>query len=302
MRVTIRRKLVAAVGGLLLAVLRLAAQEPPPRVPPAAANPAVELNRPALPAEKAETEGESPFADSLETDRDSFTPATRLVGKHRFLLESAYSFIDNRGVKETHSFPELLLRSGLTDWLELRLGWNYEVGGASSDISSAQGESDFEGPGLVREHTLSYGFKVRVTEQREWVPASAFLFMAGTPTGGEETDTHVTGTYVFGWELPNRWKADAALRYGTGSEGGDRFGVWAPSAVLRIPIGERVNVHGEYFGLFSQDRAENFTRHYLSPGIHYLITPDLEVGIRAGWGLNDQSARFFVNAGVGWRF
>jgi hypothetical protein len=32
------------------------------------------------------------------------------------------------------------------------------------------------------------------------------------------------------------------------------------------------------------------------------ITPDLEVGVRVGWGLNDQSARFFVNAGVGLRF
>jgi hypothetical protein len=36
--------------------------------------------------------------------------------------------------------------------------------------------------------------------------------------------------------------------------------------------------------------------------VHYLVTPDLEVGVRVGWGLNDQSARFFSNAGFGWRF
>jgi hypothetical protein len=61
-------------------------------------------------------------------------------------------------------------------------------------------------------------------------------------------------------------------------------------------------VHAEYFRLFSQDKAVNFNRQYFSPGGHYLITPDLEVGGRVGWGLNEQSARFFVNAGFGLRF
>jgi hypothetical protein len=32
------------------------------------------------------------------------------------------------------------------------------------------------------------------------------------------------------------------------------------------------------------------------------VTPDLEVGIRVGWGMNDQSARFFANGGFGLRF
>jgi hypothetical protein len=36
--------------------------------------------------------------------------------------------------------------------------------------------------------------------------------------------------------------------------------------------------------------------------MHYLITPNLEVGLRLGWGLNEQSAAFFTNVGFGWRF
>jgi hypothetical protein len=61
-------------------------------------------------------------------------------------------------------------------------------------------------------------------------------------------------------------------------------------------------VHAEYFSIFSTDKAEEFTRHFFSPGAHYLITPDVEVGVRVGWGLNDQSTRFFTNVGFGWRF
>jgi hypothetical protein len=141
-----------------------------------------------------------------------------------------------------------------------------------------------------------------VTEQQAWIPESALLVMGRTPVGGEPTATQVTAAYIFGWKLPNRWKADFAMRYGSGSDNGDRFNVWAPSAVLRIPLGERWTVHGEYFGLFSQGRDGDFCRHYLSPGAHYLITENLEVGVRVGWGVNDQSDRFFVNAGFGWRF
>ncbi len=72
--------------------------------------------------------------------------------------------------------------------------------------------------------------------------------------------------------------------------------------MLRVPIGERFQVHAEYFGLFSENRQENFVRHFFSPGAHYLITPNLEVGLRVGWGLNEQAARFFSNVGFGVRF
>src|SRR5262245_49060578 len=40
------------------------------------------------------------FEDAIETDRDSFTPATTTAGRRRLIVESAYSFIDNRDVKE----------------------------------------------------------------------------------------------------------------------------------------------------------------------------------------------------------
>jgi hypothetical protein len=36
--------------------------------------------------------------------------------------------------------------------------------------------------------------------------------------------------------------------------------------------------------------------------MHYLITPNFEIGLRVGWGLNDEAAHFFSNAGIGWRF
>lgn len=245
--------------------------------------------------------------DEIETDRDSFTPATTTSPRGRLIAETAYTFADNRGFKETHSFPELVLRYGLSDRVELRLGWNYEVGGEATDVTGAEGGSDAlaAGPRLLREYTLQYGVKLRVTDQDRWTPRTAIIVTGFTPTGGNSgttTATQIAVAGVAGWELPNRWRFDTAFRYGTASDGGDRFNVWAPSAVLRVPFREKWALHAEYFGTVTTGKVEYSATHYFSPGVHYLVTPDLEVGVRLGWGLNDQSARFFANTGVGYRF
>ena len=252
--------------------------------------------------------GERPIEaepDEIETDRDSFTPATTIVGRRRLIVESGYSFLDNRGFKETHSVPELIFRYGLSDRIELRLGWNYEVGGAASEVSGSSAleeEAALNGSKLVKEYTLSYGAKFRVNDQYQWIPRSIVILQGLTPTGGASNQTQIVATYAAGWTLPNRWQFDSAIRYVTESEEGDHFNIWAPSAVLKVPLGEKWAAHAEYFGFITGGKELNTTKHYLSPGLHYLVTPDLEIGVRLGWGLNDQSARFFSNVGVGYRY
>ena len=241
--------------------------------------------------------------DEIETDRDSFTPATTTAGRRRLILESAWTFTDHRAVPDGHSLPELIGRYGLTDRLELRLGWNYEVGGATGEatghsigVTGAAPDREIE-----RESNASYGLKYQVNKQQSWLPESAVIVQGFTPTSGEETATQVVGTYVIGWQLTEETKLDAAMRYGTGEEMGDHFNIFAPSIVLKSEIAEGVTAHIEYFSIFSSHQADNFERHYISPGVHYLVTPDCEIGVRVGWGLNDQSSKFFCNIGIGWR-
>lgn len=252
--------------------------------------------------EIGETALENPWENHLETDRDSYTPSTRTVDKGRWIVESSYSFIDNRHVAETHSFPELLLRYGLTERIELRLGGNYEVGGEGNEVSGGQGAEGFGAGQLVQETQLLYGIKARLRNQDAWLPESSLILQGHTPTSGPNPATAFTAAYVFGWELPKEWKLDSAIRYGVDKEQADRFEAWSPSIVLRKTLAERWNVHAEYFGKFSQNKQPNFILHFFSPGVHYLVTPNMEVGLRVGWGLNEQTPPFFSNAGVGVRF
>ncbi len=245
---------------------------------------------------------ENPFAEHIETDRDSFTPSTRTVNAGRWIIESSYSFIDNRDTAETHSLPESLLRYGLSDWIELRLGGNYEVGGEGADVSAGGGIAEFDGDRIVRETQILYGLKLRLSEQQNWLPESSVIVQGHTPLAGPDPATAFSLGYVAGWELPDEWKLDSAIRFGVDKEKDDRFETWSPSIVLRKTLTDRWNVHAEYFGHFSQDRTDNFAKHFVSPGVHYLITPNIEIGLRVGRGLNNEAPRFFSNAGLGWRF
>lgn len=241
--------------------------------------------------------------EPIETDRDSFTPTTTLTGQHAWIVEAAYSYVDNRNRADTHSYPEFLLRYGAWENIEFRLGYNFEVGGAGNEISSG-GSSDFEdfSSQLEREHSISYGLKAAVTKQNGWIPRSAAILQASTPLGGEANDTQLVADYVAGWELLNKMQFDTSLRYSAASDRQDHFDIWAPSAVFKVPLGEKWNVHAEYFALFSDHKEDEFTKHFFSPGAHYLVRPNLEIGLRVGWGLNHDSANYFSNAGLGWKF
>ena len=116
-----------------------------------------------LPSEAAE-------AEELETDRDSFTFATSTAGRKLTITEASYSFIDNRSGPESHSFPELLVRHGISENVELRLGWNYEAGGPGTVSGNEVGGQDLQ---VETEGRILYGAKFLTSKQSGWTPASA---------------------------------------------------------------------------------------------------------------------------------
>ena len=252
---------------------------------------------------RADARAESAEPPELETDRDAFTPATGTVRRRVSVLETSYSFIDNRDVKDTHSLPELLVRRGLTDHIELRLGWNYEVGGAGNVVSGNEGGGDESAGGaLERESELLYGLKAQLTEQRGLLPRSALILQGYTPTSGASPATDWVGAYAFGWELPNRMRLDSSMRYGTDHAEHDVANQWMPSVVLRAPLTERWQVHAEYFGIYTDGGATDDCRAFFSTGTHYLIAPNVELGVRIGWGLTHDAPNAFSNLGLGGRF
>lgn len=249
---------------------------------------------------EAEVEGDGEGEEEFETDRDSITPSTTLVAPGRSVFETSYTFIENRRGPATHSFPEALFRYGLSDRLELRLGWNYEVGGVNTILSGNSTPVHAEEESGSR---LLYGAKFSLLEQQRALPQAAIIVQGTTPTSGESNLSNLSLTPVWGWTLPNGWVWDSACRFQTSHDGEeDHFNVWTPSTVLKVPLREKWQAHIEYFSVFADGREASTEQHFFSPGIHRLITPNMEVGVRVGWGLNEDAPDFFSNFGIGWQF
>jgi hypothetical protein len=236
--------------------------------------------------------------EELETDRDSFTFAPTTAGPGTSILEASYSFIDNRLGPEAHSFPEVLLRRGFGEKVEARLGFNYEAGGPGTVSGSEFGGEDIE---TEDESRILYGTKVETTEQDGWLPRSAAILQGYTPVSGPSNKSTLVFGEAWGWRFAGGWEWTTAMRYGTGFEEQDAFSQWAPSSVIKIPVGERWNVHVEYFGIFSTGKEVPLNVQYASCGGHVLATENLEIGLRVGWGLNETTPAFFSNVGIGWR-
>lgn len=237
--------------------------------------------------------------EELETDRDSFTFAPTTSGAETSILETSYSFIDNRSGPESHSFPEVLVRRGLGTRIEARFGVNYEAGGAGTVSGSEFGGEDIE---TEEESRILYGTKIETSDQDGLRPRSAALLQGFTPVSGPSQRSTLMVGESFGWRFAGGWEWTTAMRYGTGFDQHDSFNQWAPSSVVKVPVGDRWNAHVEYFGIFSTQKRVPLNVQYASVGGHVLPTDDLEIGLRVGWGLNDTSPGFFSNVGFGWRY
>ena len=238
----------------------------------------------------------------LGTDRDAFTPCTHTVAPGTILQEASSVYIDNQTGLPTNNYPEWIVRVGASDRIEWRFGVNYGAGSQGNVVTSVEvGEGTSDGRRLY-ESSLLYGFKVNATAQDGWLPESCFIMEGTTPTSGDVLGSVPVATIVAGWKLPADWRLDAAIRYAysEGLEGW--FSRWSPSVVLRVPVTDRWEVHAEWFGSFTQGLVDDANQPFFSPGTHLMLTRNLEIGVRVGWGLTPEAAPFFSDAGLGWRW
>jgi hypothetical protein len=250
----------------------------------------------------------NPFYRGVETDRAAYTPAISTAPIGTMIVEAGYSFIANRHLPSEHSYPELMLRFGLSERIELRFGWNEQLGGGSSVVSPIQVQ---EGLVLAPKNPFNpisyqngflFGAKARLICQDGWIPSNTVIVQGYKPSLGDTRKAQVQATYALGWELAPRWRFDMAVRYATESEIRDDWATWSPSVVFRAPFAERWSADVEYFGIVPRGQSGGMSQHFAGPGIQFLVTPDAQINLRVGTGLTSQSPEFYMSVGMGVAF
>lgn len=241
--------------------------------------------------------GGPPVDDDLQTDRPDFVEASTTVGKGVLQIESGYTYIRNKDPGDdsvVHSAGEVLFRYGvLEDWIELRLGVFpfSESQSAASPMVKTNGVED-----------LYLGVKFGVTPQEGIWPEMCLVPQMTVPTGH---DSVTAGTcraginWLYGWDVTDFIGVGASTQFNTAIDDGTskRYTRWAQAITINYNLAEKVGAYTEWFALMPSGADTVQTEHYADGGFTYRPTPDMQFDVRAGIGLSDASADYFLGTG-----
>jgi len=247
---------------------------------------------------QAEPGGGPDLNEPLVTDRPDFTEASSTVGRGVVQIETGYTyFYDNDGGNQSigHSYPETLFRVGiLADWLEFRAAWNY--------VSTKDNGVEDSGA-----NDLYLGFKIGLTAQDGIRPEMALIPQMTVPTGtsGFSNGEVLPGVnWLYGWDLTDRWSTAGSTQFNRTIDGGSgqAYTRWAQSWTTGYSLSDRAGAYAEWYALFPQGADTDRTEHYFNSGLTFLINDNMQFDVRAGKGLSDASADYFVGSGLSIRF
>lgn len=232
----------------------------------------------------------------LVTDRPDQTESAATVPKHFLQIETGFILEnDENEISRNKSFAysTTLLRYGLWDNFELRLGAAYLGDNVTKKNSDFSQNIDGFSP-------LHAGFKVKVVEEKGLRPDIAFLGGLELPfTAGSDykpSYTAATMRFAFSHTLTDRF----SLGYNLGAEWDGETAVpgYFYSVALGIGLIENLGMFVESFGTIQEAGT---AQHQIDAGFTYLLTPNFQVDISGGIGLNDAAPDNFISFGLSYR-
>ena len=238
----------------------------------------------------------------LITDRPDQTESTTTVPRGWIQIESGAGFAeeDSQGLEtQTLAGPGTLVRIGLADRLELRLGW---AGFIDQETSFQGSRTTASGVG-----DAEIGAKLQLRGESGRVPEMAILFATSVPSGddGFTSDrfdpsfrlafAHTLSERVsLGYNFGAAWESTA--------ESGDTDTL--SNGVYTVAAGFALSEHwGAFVELFGDVAlsASGAPAHSLDGGTTWRIKPNLQIDLAGGLGLSDAADDWFLGVGVSLR-
>lgn len=250
----------------------------------------------------------APLTGPLVTDRPDFTESTDAVPYGHFQLEMGYTFTYDREQTDrvhSHTAPEGLLRLGMLENFELRIGWDgYQWSENLFETQTRAGRSVRREEWTQDSIDMSLGLKYKFLEQDGLLPHFGVIAEVSVPSGsGEASSGDVDPTVVLLWayDLADGLSVAGNVGLGVPTDPEERFFQTTGSLSFAVALTDRLGAYVEYFG-FYPNTARSDCAHSFNGGFTYLITENFQVDIRAGMGLNEEADDFFTGAGFAWRY
>ncbi|NNK40153.1 MAG: transporter [Winogradskyella sp.] len=231
----------------------------------------------------------------LVTDRPDATEASSTVGKGILQFETGgqyESFEKNNITSEDYTFNTMLIRYGILDNLELRLGWDFVEGVTKVNGNTLDNVTSGFSPLLL-------GMKLDIAEENGAMPEIALIGHV-FPVFSASADYRPEYTGVdFRFSLSHTLSERSSLGYNIGAQWGND----SPEATAiytlayGYSISEKLGLYAELYGDLPEDSSAN---HYWDAGITYLVNNDLQLDTYVGTSITE-GQDFLLGLGFSYR-
>ena len=193
-----------------------------------------------------------------------------------------------------HAVPDLLLRVGLTERLEVRIGW---PGLLWTRVDGEGTTSQTLDPNV--------GFMLDLWPQRGWRPQTAVLAavpvtLQGDPFALDSLQPLTQLLYL--WQLSDRWSIGGTTGAALFELDGDRFVEFQQTVSADCLLLPRLGTFVEWNMLVDHGSAEDGSEHMLGGGFSLLVIDRFQATWRVAMGLNPRAPDFLTGIRCAVRF
>jgi hypothetical protein len=241
----------------------------------------------------------------LDADRPGVTQSPTVVPRSSWQVEAGLQYkkeeLPDFKLKEL-LYPEVLLRFGVLEWAELRLGTAYK-----------QERRDWEGGGAVLTNrssgleNLQLGAKVNLFEGRGAVPEIGLLANLVLPVGKEEfRPPHAApeGRLLFNSKLSEKFELQYNAGYRKYKDQEEYRGEAIYSVAGNLKLTDDFTLFGEFYGFKAKGETADNT---VNTGLLIQLQPNLQWDLIIGTVLSDlgleskSEPAVFAGTGLSWR-
>ncbi len=230
---------------------------------------------------------QSPAEQPAIKERFGLADRISAMARGRVQLEGGYSFIQDKynGVRvRQHVTPDMLLRVGLTDRFEIRIGWPGYV--------STNYEGSGQPPSFKDTLDPNVGFMWDLVDQNGCVPQMAVMAAVPITLEGNSfamNSLQPLSQVLYSWYLTERLATGGSTGVALFRISGDNFTQLQQTIHLDYVLTDRIGTFLSWQWLADHGSIDDGSQHVLDTGLAFLLTERLEVVGQVGVGLNQRA-------------
>lgn len=233
---------------------------------------------------------------AIITDRPDATESAYTVGLGNFQLETGgiYQTNHDNGINEkNYTLNTSLLRYGLSQNFELRLGWDYVYNTIQAQPNIDDSLKGFN-PFLI-------GFKTDITNENGLIPQIALLGHLYLPfTASNDFKPDSTGIeFIFSFDHTLTNNSGFSYNLGAGIEPGTNEISYLYTMAYGYDITDSIGFYAELYGNFPENSS---AVHNWDAGFTYLPNNNLQFDLTVGTGISSNATDLLFSTGLSYRF